>query len=67
MENVRKELVIAGIVGGVTSLAVAFVARRFLWKRGCHGGRRWGEQKIVTMESENMPAAVGPYSKGKIV
>ena len=71
MDGVKKELVIAGVIGGVASLVMAGLARRFIWrawKRGGHGGRRgWGEAKLLTMQSDKMPAPVGPYCFGKVI
>ena len=46
MEGVKKEIIIAGVVGGITSLLVAGIARRFIWrawrKGGAHGGKKGG-------------------------
>jgi hypothetical protein len=66
MDGVRKELVIAGIVGGVTSLFMAAVVRRFMWKRHNRGGKR-GASELLTMLSDKMPAPVGPYCFGKTI
>jgi 2-iminobutanoate/2-iminopropanoate deaminase len=71
MEGIKKEHVIAGVIGGVTSLALAMIARRVMrkaWKRGgC--GKKWGrgESKLLTMQSDKMPQPVGPYSFGKMI
>jgi hypothetical protein len=67
MSNIQKEHIIAGVIGGAASLFLAFAARRLIWGRRRGGGRWNHDAKIVTMESENMPAAIGPYSKGKLV
>ena len=71
MEGTKKEIIIAGVVGGITSLLLAGLARRFIWGRGRKGG--WqkrggpGEAKLLKMQSDKMPAAVGPYCFGKMI
>ena len=71
MEGTKKEIIIAGVVGGITSLVVAGLARRFFWHRwrkgGGHkrGGR--GEAQLLKMQSDKMPAPVGPYCFGKMI
>lgn len=81
MESISKEHVISGLIGGVSALALAFVARKAIWKykRGCCGpragkcgpkGGKFGQRnpaEVITMQSENMPPAIGPYCKGKLV
>ena len=70
-KSVTKELVIAGVIGGITSLALAFAARKIMRRSHCKGGRgkwgQWGQSKIVEMTSDKMPKAVGPYSLGKMI
>ena len=66
MDSISKEHVISGLIGGAASIIIAIAVRKLIWRRG-GWGRKWRESKIVTMESENMPAAIGPYSKGKMV
>jgi 2-iminobutanoate/2-iminopropanoate deaminase len=69
MEGVKKEHIIAGVIGGVTSLALAMIARRLMWKAWKKGGKRGGrgESKLLTMQSDKMPAPVGPYCFGKMI
>ena len=70
MDGVRKEHVIAGVIGGITSLALAMVARKLIFAKHRRGGR-WRKNhqqaEVVTMTSPNMPAAIGPYTIGKLV
>ena len=70
MDKISKDHFIAGAIGGVTALLMAMAVKRFLWRRRggkCGGKWRRPEATIVTMESENLPKAIGPYSKGKMV
>ncbi len=48
--EINKDLVIAGIIGGITALGVQMIARRFIWGR--RHGRRWGgrgQAQIIKM------------------
>lgn len=68
--EIKKELVIAGLIGGITSLVLAYATKRVMWRRRCgkgKGGRKWGESQLVSMESDKLPAAIGPYTKGKMI
>lgn len=51
MDSIKKEYVIAGIIGGVTSLALAMIARRIIHKR-CHGKWNRGPSQILKMQSD---------------
>lgn len=73
MDSIKKEQVVAGVIGGVTALALAFITRRYVWRRwrkgGCggKGGWRRGPAQISSMPSTHLPPAIGPYSFGKSV
>ena len=44
--EIKKELVIAGLIGGITSLVLAYATKRVMWRKRCgkgKGGRKWGE------------------------
>ncbi len=65
--EIKKEQIVAGVIGGITSLALMFAYRKLFHCRGqCKAGGK-GEMGIFNMESENMPKAIGPYSKGKMI
>ena len=66
MDGVKKELVIAGIVGGFTSILLGAAVRRFMWRRHCKNAKR-GASELLTMQSDKMPAPVGPYCFGKTI
>jgi hypothetical protein len=68
MDSINKEHIISGIIGGLTVFAAGFAARR-LWgkRRGGHCGK-WREYpKLEFLQSNKMPAAIGPYSHGKMI
>ncbi len=69
MDSIKKDQVVAGLIGGVTALTLAFVARKFMWRRWRKGGKggRWGPATLTTMPSTHLPAAIGPYSFGKMI
>ena len=68
MDSISKENIFAGVVGGVTSLFLAYALRKAVFQ---HRRGKWMRNRtpaeVVTMQSENMPAAIGPYSKGKLI
>ncbi len=66
MDSVSKQHIISGVIGGITALALAFVVRKAMWARR-RGHCKRVQPAVITMESERMPAAIGPYTKGKIV
>ena len=70
MDSINKEHIIAGVIGGITALTLGFLAKKAMWKlrKGGRGGR-WPRQeaKIETMVSDKLPAAIGPYTIGKMV
>eukprot|EP00347_Sterkiella_histriomuscorum_P018346 403345857 len=68
MDKIKSEHVIAGVIGGVTSLALAFFARKMMFRHKRGGMRKFFQQpEVITMQSDNMPAAIGPYTKGKLI
>ena len=70
MEGINKEHVIAGVIGGFSSLLLAFAIRKVIHRGHCQRMRKhgWGKQaEIVAMESARLPAAIGPFSKGKMI
>jgi len=69
MDSIKREQVVAGVIGGVTALTLAYITRRFIWRRWRKngGGGRWGRRgpaQMTAMQSENLAAAIGPYSFG---
>ncbi len=66
MESNKKELIIAGIIGGITSLAVSMFAKRLLWRRRWGKGHGRGGAQILKMQSDKLPAPIGPYCFGKM-
>jgi len=66
--EIRKEQIVAGIIGGVVSLGLLFATKKLIRGGKCHRNR-WmlAKAKVNTMESPNMPAAIGPYCKGKLI
>ncbi|CDW85988.1 endoribonuclease l-psp [Stylonychia lemnae] len=66
--EISKDHFIAGVIGGVASLFLAMAARNVMFK---HRRGKWmrnrQQSEVVTMNSDNMPAAIGPYSKGKLI
>lgn len=70
MDSIKKEQVVAGVIGGFTALALAFVTRKYVWRRwrkGCGKGGRWGPAQVSSMPSTHLAAAIGPYSFGKMI
>ena len=69
MDLIKKEQIISGLIGGVAALLLTYAAMKINHKMRHGGGKRgkWGMSEIKAMESANMPAAIGPYSKGKMV
>jgi hypothetical protein len=72
MDSIKKEQVVAGVIGGVTALALAYITRRYVWRRwkkNCGGGKwgRRGPAQMTAMQSDKLPAAIGPYSFGQMV
>ena len=66
--EIKKETIVAGVIGGITSLAILFAYRKLFHCKGhCKGKGRWGGAEILNMESEKLPKAIGPYSKGKMI
>lgn len=65
MENVKQEHVIAGIIGGVSTLFLAFAIRKGMRQLGLK--KRCGPPppKVECAVSTKLPAALGPYSAGK--
>ncbi len=66
MDSVSQQHIISGVIGGITALALAFVVRKAMWARR-RGHCKRLEAAVITMESERMPAAIGPFCKGKLV
>lgn len=66
MDSISKEHVISGIIGGVTTLALAMLFKKATCKKG-KGACPRVQGGIVTMESDRMPPAIGPYCKGKYI
>ena len=63
--EIKKETIVAGVVGGITSLAILFAYRKLF---RCKGGKgRWGGAEILNMESEKLPKPIAPISKGKMI
>ena len=72
MDSIKKEQIVAGVIGGVTALTLAYITRRFIWRRWRKngGGGKWGRRgpaQMTAMQSENLAAAIGPYSFGQMV
>jgi 2-iminobutanoate/2-iminopropanoate deaminase len=67
MDSIKKEQVVAGVIGGFTALALAYIARKYVFRRKWGKGGRWGPAQIITMPSTHMPAPIGPYSFGKMI
>jgi hypothetical protein len=38
MDSIKKEQVVAGVIGGVTALALAYITRRLVWRRWKRNG-----------------------------
>jgi len=70
--DIKKEHIIAGVVGGVVSLALAAMTKRIV-KKGWSGccskasGDSSETPQIITMTSFKIPAAIGPYTPGKMI
>jgi hypothetical protein len=69
MDSINKEQYIAGVIGGLTSLGLLMLYKRFACgncKRG--RGGRWGQPALIKgMQSTHLAAAIGPYSFGKMI
>ena len=70
MDSINKEHVISGIIGGITTLALAGLVTKVcpkVFSRCCSKATQDGSFKagITTMVSQRAPAAIGPYSVGK--
>jgi hypothetical protein len=42
MDSIKKEQVVAGVIGGFTALALAYIARKYVFRRKCGKEGRWG-------------------------
>jgi hypothetical protein len=51
MDSIKKEQVVAGVIGGVTALTLAYITRRFIWRRWRKngGGGKWGRRGPAQM------------------
>ncbi|TNV75458.1 hypothetical protein FGO68_gene9159 [Halteria grandinella] len=70
MDSATKQTVISAVIGGLAALTIAFAAKKIRCKlRNKRGGHHhWRSQsELITLDSNNMPAAIGPYTKGKMV
>ena len=66
--EIKKDQLLAGIIGGIVSLGLAYATRKLVWGRHCHKKDWWNKKdRVNVMESPNMPAAIGPYCKGKLI
>ena len=72
MDSINKEHIVAGVIGGVTALFLGYGLRKIMWRR------RWAKKcsdpnwkrpqaELLTMVSERMPKAVGPFCFGKVI
>ncbi|TNV75503.1 hypothetical protein FGO68_gene7833 [Halteria grandinella] len=70
MDSINKQQLVAGVIGGFTALTLAFVARRFYWRRRwANKNKDWKrpQSELLTLQSTRMPKAVGPFSLGKLI
>ena len=63
----NKELLVSGLIGGITSLTLAILFGRLL-----HRKRTWKRGQANTMENMislegTLPPVIGPYSYGKLI
>ena len=65
MDNIRKEHIISGVVGGVATLLLAFALRKSMRKLGFK--RRWNfpPPTVTSVSSDKLPPSIGPFSAGK--
>jgi hypothetical protein len=74
MDNIHKEHVIAGVIGGFAALAMSALACKLMrvnvvkaasaasgTTNMCSGG------KIGVMTSSRIPQAIGPYASGRVI
>ena len=63
----NKELLVSGVIGGITSLAFAMLFNRLLHRK--RAGNRGGAISMENMVSlqGSLPPVIGPYSYGKLI
>ena len=67
MDKINKEHIIAGVIGGVVALGLSYASKKYLFKSCSKSKTGSAVGRLVTMNSDKMPAAIGPYTKGKMV